>query len=169
MEFLSMLALVLLTLVGYSAGATLAGQAKKVTPDLPDVVVVALLWAAAVAARPLLGKWLSIGVWLGAGLVVGALGVVLRQARYPFDKAAAPLAARGLERLWRGWKAFSLCLGNYQSRVWLALFYFLVVVPFGLGVRSFVDPMRLRARHAESAWTAREKSAAGLESARSQF
>ncbi|MBN1887963.1 MAG: hypothetical protein JW850_08220 [Thermoflexales bacterium] len=169
MDVLSMLALVLLTLVGYSSGATLVGKGKKVTPDLSDVAAVVLLWAAAVAARPILGKWLSIGVWLGVGLVVGALGVALRQRRYPLDKAAAPPAGRGLERLWQSWKACSLRLGNYQSRVWLALFYFLIVIPFGLGVRLFVDPLRLKARPAESAWTAREKSAADLESARSQF
>jgi hypothetical protein len=169
MEFLSIVALVLLTLVGYSSGATLAGQGKKVTPDLPDVAAVVLLWAAAVAARPILGKWLSIGVWLGVGLAVGALGVALRQARYPLDKAATPPAAPGLARLWSAWKAFSRRLGNYQSRVWLALFYFLIVIPFGLGVRLFSDPLGLKTRRAESAWTAREKPAADLESARSQF
>ncbi len=56
MEILSIVALVLLTLVGYSSGATLAGHGKKVTPDLPDVAAVVLLWVAAVAARPILGK-----------------------------------------------------------------------------------------------------------------
>lgn len=170
MEFLSGLALVLLTLAGYSAGAAISSKGRKVTPELLDIAGVVALWGMALATRGWLGKWLAIGVWIVLGLAVGAVGVALRRERYPTEKAEAMLAnVRGLKRLWESWKALGLRMGNYQSRVLLALFYFLMVTPFGVGVRAFSDPLRMKARSAESAWVTREKSGTDLESTRSQF
>ena len=170
MGFLSGLALVLLTLVGYSGGAAICGKGRKVTPELFDLLVVVMMWGVALATREWLGKWLAIGVWIVIGLAVGAAGSALRRDRYPAEKAGEmPANVRGLKRLWEGWKAFGLRTGNYQSRVLLGLFYFLVVVPFGVPVRLFSDPLRMKARRSGSAWVAREKSGPDLESARSQF
>ncbi len=47
MEFVSGLALVLLTLVGYSSGAVLGARRKTPVPGLFDLLVVVILWAAA--------------------------------------------------------------------------------------------------------------------------
>lgn len=49
-----------------------------------------------------------------------------------------------LKRLWAGWKAFGHFIGNMLARVVLSIFYFTVFVPFGLGVRLFSDPLRLK-------------------------
>ncbi len=170
MEFLRGLALVLLTLVGYSAGAAIAGKERKVTPQLLDIAGVVALWCVALATRGWLGKWLVIGVWAIIGLTVGAVGAALRRGHYPSEKEETIVTnVRGLKRLWEDWKTLGLQMGNYQSRVLLALFYFLVVTPFGIAVRLFSDPLRMKARRTESAWVAREKSGTDFESARSQF
>jgi hypothetical protein len=61
-------------------------------------------------------------------------------------------------------------MGNVQSRVLLIFFYFLIVTPFGLLVRWFQDPLRLRARGASSHWLERPTaSEPDLETARRQF
>ncbi len=47
-------------------------------------------------------------------------------------------------RFWQRWKAFAHIIGNFQSRLLLSIFYFLVLSPFGLGVKLFSDPLRLK-------------------------
>lgn len=168
-EILSGLALVLLTLVAYSAGATIAGQGRNVTPGLIDVAGVATLWGASLITRGWMDKWLAIGVWVLVGLVAGVAGTTLRRSRYPKKTGSVPAHIGGLGRLWEGWKAFGLRMGSYQSRVLLAWFYFLVVLPFGLAVRIFRDPLQVKTHQAESAWAVRENPVTDLESSRSQF
>jgi len=51
-------------------------------------------------------------------------------------------------RLWERWKSFARTLGNFQARLLLSVFYFLLLAPFGLGVKLFSDPLRLKKRAA---------------------
>ena len=172
MGFVSGLALVLLTLVGYSSGAVLAGKGKQVAPGLLDLAVVVVLWAVALTTRAGLGKGLAILVWLVGGLIVGAGLTGLRRARYPDrrEKAhtTAPETSR-LRRWWEGWKAFAAEMGNYQERALLAFFYFIVVTPFGIPLRLFGDPLRLRRAGGSSSWVKRGAVDQELEKAREQF
>jgi hypothetical protein len=55
-----------------------------------------------------------------------------------------------LKRIWEGWKRVSRAIGNFQARVLLTILYFTVVLPFGVGLRLFSDPMRIR--HRPTAW-----------------
>ena len=48
------------------------------------------------------------------------------------------------KRLWLRWKAIAGAIADFQARVILSLFYFVVVLPFGLAVRLFADPLRIR-------------------------
>lgn len=60
--------------------------------------------------------------------------------------------------LWSHWLALAHKIGQFQSRVILTLFYFVVVTPFGLAVRAFGDPLQIKRRaisDASSAWSAR--------------
>ncbi len=57
-----------------------------------------------------------------------------------------------VKRLWEGWKRIATVIGDFQARVVLSLFYFVVVLPFGMGVRMFADPLRIR-RHGQTQWT----------------
>jgi len=49
-----------------------------------------------------------------------------------------------LKRAWRCQKRFARQLGNFQARVLLTIFYFVLVLPFGLAVRLLADPLRAK-------------------------
>ena len=172
MGFVSGLALILSTLVGYSSGAVLAGKGKQVMPGLLDLAVVVVLWAVALTRRAALGKGLAIPVWLVVGLTMGAGLTGLRRGRYP-DRKQKALAtvhgADGLQRSWERWKAFASEMGNFQGRTLLAFFYFIVVTPFGIPLRLFGDPLRLRRVGGSSFWVERQPVSQRLEKARGQF
>lgn len=48
------------------------------------------------------------------------------------------------KRLWERWKKIAHVIGNFQARLLLTLLYIILVLPFGLLVRLFSDPMRIR-------------------------
>lgn len=49
-----------------------------------------------------------------------------------------------LKKAWETWKAFARKVGDFQTRIVLTLFYFVVVAPFGLALRAFSDPLRVK-------------------------
>ena len=55
------------------------------------------------------------------------------------------------KRAWEGWKRIATVIGDFQARVVLSLFYFVIVLPFGLGVRLFADPLAIRRRR-QTGW-----------------
>jgi len=54
-----------------------------------------------------------------------------------------------LKRLWEAWKRLAHRIGDFQARVILTVLYAVLVLPFGLVVRFFTDPLRIRRRPAE--------------------
>ncbi|MBN1991311.1 MAG: hypothetical protein JW953_01300 [Anaerolineae bacterium] len=54
-----------------------------------------------------------------------------------------------IKDFWHGWKSFGQFLGDWVARVALTIFYFTVLVPFGLGVRLFADPLHIKKQPAE--------------------
>ncbi len=171
MEFLHGLALVLLTLVGYSSGSVLGGRGRKISPGLLDIAIVLMLWAGALVSRGGMGRWLAILVWVLAGMAAGALFVILRRNRWPAADAteASPTTGKIFRIAWEQWKAFAAKMGEFQSRILLIFFYFLIVTPFGLATRLFNDPLRTRAKKLSSFWVERADSSARLEDGRNQF
>jgi len=75
--------------------------------------------------------------------------------------------AHVLRRLWQGWKRIAHKIGDFQARVLLTIFYFVIVAPFGLAVRTFSDPLALKAKTPRG-WRQRASGAPGLEQARRQ-
>ncbi len=74
-----------------------------------------------------------------------------------------------LKALWKGWLVVAKKIGQFQSRIILALVYFVVIAPFALGVRLFSDPLRLRGTPSWH-WLPRDsQSTPSLDSARQQF
>jgi hypothetical protein len=73
-----------------------------------------------------------------------------------------------LRRAWEGWKRFGKKVGDLQARVLLTIFYFVILAPFGLGMRA-ADPLGLR--RAGSGWRPRPPAPPGdpLARARRQF
>ena len=72
-------------------------------------------------------------------------------------------------RLWERWKVIAHVIGNFQARVLLTAFYFLVAPPFALMVKLFKDPLALRPLRGDSFWVERAASGPGAEAGRRQF
>ena len=47
-------------------------------------------------------------------------------------------------RLWEGWKRIARKIGDFNARVILTLFYFLLLCPFALILKIFTDPLELK-------------------------
>ena len=153
MDFLSSLVLILLTLVAYSAGSVLAGRGYKLSPGVSDLLIVIMLWIVALTSRARVGKWWAILIGLLVGGVVGAAVMLIQRklGKLTPIKAKAATAETDVivqgslwKRLWTSWKVFAAELGDFQGRVLLIWFYFIIVTPFGLLVRLFSDPLRIK-------------------------
>ena len=69
-----------------------------------------------------------------------------------------------LRKFWAGWKRFGQFMGDFIGRFVLTIFYFTIVLPFGLIMRFFND--RLDTKEAKPpSWQARETSDKTLEDA----
>jgi hypothetical protein len=171
MGFLSGLVLVLFSLVGYSGGAVIGGRGRQVLPGLLDIGVLTVLWAMAVTTRPILGKWIAILIWLIVAAAVSGLLTTLRRRAYEMKKESQPLLTvkSPLQRAWVQWKAFAAEMGNYQGRISLAFFYFIIVAPFGICLRVFGDPLSVKRVRGKSFWVGRDPVSPELEKARDQF
>lgn len=51
-----------------------------------------------------------------------------------------------LKRAWQTWKRAARAVGTFHARVLLTVFYALLVLPFGIFVRLFSDPLRIQSR-----------------------
>ena len=71
-------------------------------------------------------------------------------------------------RLWSRWLKIAGIIGDFQARVVLSLFYFLIVLPFGLAVRLSGDPLRIK-RPRTTNWTAFAPRARTLADMRKQY
>jgi hypothetical protein len=72
-----------------------------------------------------------------------------------------------IRRLWEGWKRVSRAIGNFQARVLLTIFYVVLILPFGLAVRLFADPLRIR--RLSDKWIDRDADAIDIAAARRQW
>jgi hypothetical protein len=59
-------------------------------------------------------------------------------------------------------------LGNFQARLLLTIFYFVMVGPIGLVLRWRSDPLKLRSQGNSSHWLERQTRDLTLEDARRQ-
>ena len=76
---------------------------------------------------------------------------------------------RLLASAWARWKVIAHAIGDFQARVLLSLFYFVVVGPFALAMKQLADPLRLKPGSADG-WMARQPSQGDPSSgARRQF
>jgi len=172
MELLSTIAIFLLTLVGYSLGAVLcAGRARSTAPGIPDFFLLILLWVGAYLLRTMLGQWLTILV----GFTIALILAYLRTLPTLGQRASTPPQVNQrrelpfLRRLWEGWKELAAGMGNYQGRLVLIFFYFVIVSPWGLITRLIIDPLQLKRTQGTSLWNSRDSVAGDLEEAKRQF
>lgn len=70
-----------------------------------------------------------------------------------------------LRKFWEGWKRIGGFIGDVLGRLILTLFYFTLVLPFGLLMRLLRDPLSLRPG-GSPAWNIREPDEPTVEAAR---
>jgi len=73
-----------------------------------------------------------------------------------------------LRKIWDYWLRFGLFIGNLIGHIFLTLFYFTIMVPFGLGVRFFSDPMAIKLGR-NSGWQERTTGDRTMDEARRLF
>jgi hypothetical protein len=71
-----------------------------------------------------------------------------------------------LKRFWKAWTRLARKIGNFQARVLLTLLYAILVLPFGLIVRLFADPLRIK--HRPTQWLKHPEEVSTLEWAHRQ-
>jgi len=175
MEVISIVAMILLTLLGFCAGITLkAGKSAIVQPGLIDLILVLILWIIIIILRLSLdiNHWLYLVIGLGLGVVTGYLSAVPRQ--FNLQPALAPqpsgdVSANAVTRTWQTWTAFSKRLGHVQTRIFLAYFYLILVAPVAVMVRLFSDPLSIGKQKPESQWTMTDESENDTDQFRRQF
>jgi hypothetical protein len=75
----------------------------------------------------------------------------------------------GLRELWAAWKKIARKIGDFQARVLLTIFYFVLLAPFAVIMRRTSDPLAIKAA-AQRGWGIRQGPAEyTLEMARKQF
>ncbi len=74
-----------------------------------------------------------------------------------------------LRRTWNRWKAIAQVIGDFQARIILTLFYFVLITPGALIVRAVSDPLRLNRPRSGSLWTAHPSEPQRLDDARRQY
>jgi hypothetical protein len=55
-----------------------------------------------------------------------------------------------IKKLWERWKAFGHKVGNFQARLILTIFYFIIISPFALVVKYGARPLRLKMLNASN-------------------
>ncbi|MCZ6468400.1 MAG: hypothetical protein O6499_01985 [Candidatus Dadabacteria bacterium] len=48
------------------------------------------------------------------------------------------------KRLWEGWKKIARVIGDFNARVILTVFYFVLLCPFALMLKLFTDPLEIK-------------------------
>lgn len=165
MDLLHSIAGFLLALFGYSAGAAAAARGRTVVPSAADVAV------APVTATIILVLGVEpLGWWLLPAAAAGgaAVGPILARLRpeSTLDADADPPGhpeedgrLGGITSLRARMKGLLLRTGNFQSRLFLGLFYFVIFAPFALIARLVQDP--LRTSEERPRWLGREEEVDG--------
>jgi hypothetical protein len=97
-----------------------------------------------------------------------SLGVPLTA---PPHGAVAPPAGKknGLKELWAAWKRIARKIGDFQARILLTIFYFVLLAPFALIMRRTSDPLAMKTG-AQRGWNVRQDASDySVEAVRKQF
>jgi len=74
-----------------------------------------------------------------------------------------------VKTIWNRWKQFGQLIGDVFARIVLTILFFTVLVPFGIGVRLFGDPLRVKSENLGTYWNKYSGDAANLLLSRRQF
>ena len=173
MEALSYIVLILLSLVGYSGGAAgRAGKRVDLKPNVLDLILVALIWAVALYSRITydFNKWLLILVWVGIAVAIGWTAASFRKLEKKEKEEEEELPSGLFKKLWHRWTRFSKRMGSFQSRVMLSFFFFLLISPVALIIRTLGDPLKIKGKKIMSSyWSAKTPGSTEIADYRRQF
>lgn len=175
MEPFSFIALLLLSLVGYSVGAVgKAGKFVELKPQIIDLILVVLIWAGAIYSRINLNlnKWILIIIWIILGIITGMLAMLprhLSEAKLSNNRVLKRASKNLHVKLLQNCKNFSNRTGSFQSRIIISLFFFTFVSPFALALKIFSDPLKIKHQSRESHWLPKKEINADLDQFRRQF
>lgn len=62
-----------------------------------------------------------------------------------------------LRRVWQAWKRIAKRIGGFQARIFLGIFYFVVLCPFALAVRWSSDPLAIK-KESRKGWQSRHSA-----------
>jgi hypothetical protein len=174
-DTVAIIALMLLSVVGYSAGVVLkTGKSIVLKPHILDLFLVVVIWSGALTSKLTMdvNKWLLILIWFGTALVLGIGSKIIwkREAvEITLDAKFKKITANPLKRFWLKWNLLVLRMGGFQARIFLSIFFFLFIAPFAFMIKIFSDPLRIKDRSFQARWIERAESKLNLESFRRQF
>ena len=96
----------------------------------------------------------------------------LEAARMPPREGPPPASLSATRRILNGWKDFSRRMGNFQGRILLSFFFFIIITPFALLVKVFSDPLRIKhgdRKATDSYWLPKKDVNTNPEEYRRQF
>ena len=73
-----------------------------------------------------------------------------------------------IDLAWHRFKIITVIVGDFQGRLIATLFYYTVLVPFGLGSRIFSDPLSIKRTSPTISWLDRVPASEELEAAKRQ-
>ena len=173
MEVLSYIALILLSFVGYCAGAVFKVEnSLELRTRIIDLSLMVVIWAGAVYSRITLdlNKWIMLLAWIIISISIGILATWPRKVaggKASIKREEDGTSINWLARLWHRWRYFAEKMSNFQSRIVLSFFYFILILPVALGVMRS-DPLGLKPRVNESHWLPKSETKTDLEQFRRQ-
>jgi hypothetical protein len=88
---------------------------------------------------------------------------------FPCKEIVVQSIVKFAKAFWAGWKKVGRFIGDIIGRGVLMIFYVTVALPFGLGVRLFWDPLKVKDRSTPVHWIERTSPEGTLESSLNQF
>ncbi len=165
------IALVMLTLFAFSAGATAkANRSAFAKPELTDLLLVSSLWIGGFVSLSRLpwNRWLILFCLVALAHAIGQLRGRIQSRKSAQVPAYVSMTPTHNTPAQSAWAAMARRSGIYQTHFILSLFYFIFVMPFWIIVH-FRDPLGLRRNRQNSHWQDKSVQAPDLTQARRQF
>jgi hypothetical protein len=74
-----------------------------------------------------------------------------------------------MKNLWKWWKRVARKIGDFQARIILTIFYFIILGPFALAVRLWSDPLAIKTSTTRGWHPKADGKGAPMEQAAKQF
>jgi hypothetical protein len=177
--------LVLMSFFSFGAAAGIRSKSKTPLqppfPSLLDLGLILICWLATISAyksgyQPVLATLAGAVAVFFAGFILHLLLMLSPGHESTVKPGSARIPVPGIQSSNRQviaivqprWRLYFRQAGGFQSRLLLSLFYYVVLLPFGVLVGMMGDPLGLKAPPGDSFWKSRNADSQKLEDARGQ-